>query len=436
MPRSRPTTTAPPPPARAQLGRNFHLLWAGEAISLLGTATTSVLLPLLAITHFEAGPGWMGLLTAAAWLPWLVIGLPAGAWLDRLDPRRVMIVADLGAATTLASVPISWALDLLSLPQLLAVELVGGVATVFFRTAYLKLLPSIVADAQLETANARLFGTESAMLVAGPGLAGVLTQVVTGATGIVISVIGFGVSAFCLWRIRVDPTTRPPATISDRLRTRIATGVTTVLGDRHLRVVMIVGGLSNFGLTGYSALLVLFLVRDLGLSSGRLGIVLMIGGVGGVIGALIAPTLARRLGSGRASTALFLVCGPSALLVGSPPDGEHAYLAGLGLLVVGMAVVGGNVIRGSWRQRYIPAHLMGRVITSMQVVNYGTMPVAGVVAGLLGHRIGVQPAILVLAGVHAVACLSILLTAYGRGRVLPEPPAGPGVGGAPEPQRT
>lgn len=425
MPASRTTATAPPPSRRPRLGRSFRLLWAGEGVSLLGTATTSVLLPLLAVTQFGAGPGWMGLLTAAAWLPWLLVGLPAGAWLDRLDPRRVMIAADLVAAVTLSTVPLAWALGLLKLPQLLVVALLGGVATVFFRTAYIKLLPLIVPSAHLETANARLLGTESAMQVAGPGLAGVLAQVVSAAAGLVLDVVGFLFSAWCLWRIRIDPAARRPTpSITDRLRTQIAAGVRVVLGDRHLRVLMVIGGMSNFGLTGYSALLVLFLVRGLGLSSGRLGVVLMIGSVGGVLGALVAPVLARRLGAGRASTLFFLVAGPSALLVGAPSDSEHAYLTSLGLFLVGMAVVGGNVIRGAWRQRYIPAHLMGRVVTTMQVVNYGTMPLAGVVAGLLGQRIGVQPAITVLAGVHACASLSVLLTSYGRGRDLPAAMAG------------
>jgi len=417
MPTTMPSTTL----TRSRLGTNFTLLWSGEGVSLLGTATTSVLLPLLAVTYFHAGPGWMGLLTAAAWLPWLLIGLPAGAWLDRLDPRAVMITADLVSAATLLSVPLGWWLGFLTLPQLLAVALLGGTATVFFRTGYLKLLPLIVPDQGLETANARLFGTQSATQVAGPGLAGLLAQLTSAAAGIVLDVVGFLASAFCLWRIQVDSSVRPDPDPVEPLRTRIAEGVRTVLDDRHLRSIMVVGGVSNFGLTGYAALLVLFLVDDLRLSSATLGLVLMIGSMGGLLGALVAPALARRIGTGRASTALFLFAGPSALLVGAPTDASHAHLTSSGLLLVGVAVVGGNVIRGAWRQRYVPAHLMGRVIATMQVVNYGTMPLAGLAAGALGDHLGVRPAILLLAGVHALACVSILFTRFGRGRTLPAP---------------
>jgi predicted MFS family arabinose efflux permease len=235
---------------------------------------------------------------------------------------------------------------------------------------------------------------------------------------VVGSVVGYAVSALCLARIRVPVASRPAAGV-ERLRTRIAQGVCTVLDDHHLRVLMIVGGVSNFGLTGYAALLVLFLVGDLGLPEVQLGLVMMLGGVGGLVGALVAPRLGRRLGTGRASTALLLVAGPAALLVGAPSSASQAYLTAAGLFLVGAAVVGGNVIRGAWRQRYVPAELMGRVMTTMQVVNYGTMPLAGLAAGLLGSRWGVQPAIMVLAGVHALGCLSILGTRLGRAVDLP-----------------
>ena len=137
------------------------------------------------------------------------------------------------------------------------------------------------------------------------------------------------------------------------------------------------------------------------------------------------PWLGRRLGTGRASTALLVVAGPAALLVGAPADAAQAYLTAVGLFLVGAAVVGGNVIRGAWRQRYVPAALMGRVMTTMQVVNYGTMPLAGLAAALLGSRWGVQPAIMALAGVHALGCLSILGTRLGRAADLPTWGPGP-----------
>jgi MFS family permease len=419
MPISSPTTHPAPSTARV----NFYRFWVGEGVSLFGTATSSVLLPLLAIEELGAGPQWMGLLSAAAWLPWLLIGLPAGAWVDRWPPRLVMIVANLVAAAALASIPAAWRFDVLSLVQLALVALAVGTTAVFFRTAYQRLLPTLVPPGQLENANARIFGTESAMQVAGPGFGGLLTQWGTAALGIVVDAFSYIVSACCLWRIRlprsVTRTTEhdPEEGLLDRIRA----GVRFVVRDQNLRVLLVIGGVSNFGLTGYAALLVLFLVSDLALPAGIVGTVLMIGSLGGVLGAGLAGPLSRRIGSGRASTVLLLIAGPSALLVGLPTTSGQVWLTAAGLVLVGAAVVAGNVIRGAWRMRYVPDTLLGRVVTSTHMINYGTMPFAGLLAGWLGAQVGVRVTILIMAGVVAVASSSVLLAGFGRRKELPEP---------------
>ena len=208
-------TTAPSAAPPIAGNRNFRLLWVGEGVSVLGSMTTSVVVPLVAVTVFDAGPGWMGLLTAAAWLPWLLIGLPAGAWVDRSDARRVMIAADLGAAAAIGSVPLAWALDLLTLPLLvLATRGVGGEG-VAPGSAAVPLVTRIVAEPDLARANARVVGTESAMQVLGPGLGGLLVAVFSAATAVLVDVVSFLVSAFCLHRM--DPRTmvaRAPAPAS------------------------------------------------------------------------------------------------------------------------------------------------------------------------------------------------------------------------------
>lgn len=404
--------------------RAFGLLWLGEGVSVVGNATTSTLLPLLAVTQLDAGPGWMGLIAAATWLPWLVIGLPAGAWVDRLPPRRVMIVANLVSAFALGSLPVAFALGVLTLSHIAVAGLVGGACTVFFRTAYQVFLPEVVPADQLESASARLFGTESAANVAGPGLGGLLAQWLTAAVGIALDAVTFLWSAACLWRIRLPRLTTTPAGPVEPLRARIREGVDLVRLDRYLPWFVGIGGLSNFGLTGYGALLVLFLVRDLHLTEAGVGAVLAMAGGGGVVGAVVAPSLSRRLGSGRASVVLLLLCGPAALLVGAGQPGWGAALSGAGGFLTGMFVVAGNVIRNAWRLRYVPAGLRGRVMTVMQVVNFGTMPLAGVVAGWLGGAIGVRETILVMAAVHCLASWSVMLSPMARMRELPTGPLG------------
>jgi predicted MFS family arabinose efflux permease len=415
--REHPNETAPDGPPRA--GRNFALLWAGESVSLVGNATTSLLVPVLAAVHLHAGAGWMGLLASAAWLPWLLIGLPAGAWVDRLEPRQVMIAADVGAAVALLVVPAMSAFGRLGLVELLGVTFAGGVCTVFFRAAYAKLLPRIVPAPALERANGRLFGSESAAQIAGPGLAGLITQVTSAVGGLCLDAVSFMVSAACLFRIHdAHPKPGQPERKTP-LRREIQAGIRHVYRDPNLRTITIIGGLSNFGLTGYGALLVLYFVHVLGVAPGAVGLMLALAGAGGLTGALVASPLARRIGTGRASSLLFLIAGASALLIPLPARHAQAPISIVGLALVGAAVIGGNVIRGAWRQRYVPESLMGRVITTSQVINYGTMPLAGLAAGWLGESIGIRATMLVMAGIHTASCLGAVVSPFGRARMLP-----------------
>lgn len=403
------TSTAPVADETPLLrNRNFNLLWFGEGVSVLGNTTTLVLLPLLAVLAFDAGAFQMGLLTAAGWLPWLVIGLPAGAWVDRLAPRSVMVVADLVAAATLLSVPVAWWAGVLTMPQLLAVALLNGACTVFFRTAYVGLVRQVAPAHQQESAFSRLFGTESAMQVAGPGIGGAMAQLMSAAGGLLLDVVSFLVSAVCLVRLRLPATARDTGEEdSESLGARIAAGIRYLARDRILRFFTVLGSISNFGLTGYGALLVVFMVRELGLGAGGVGVVMALGSVGGLLGALVATRVSARLGSARALIALQLLAGPPALLIPLATPGAGVAAMILGVLLVGLGVVAGNVIRNAWRNRYVPVTMVARQVTTTAVINYGSMPVAAVAAGALGEAIGLRGAIAAMAGVHALACLGI-----------------------------
>lgn len=403
-------------------GRGFGLLWFGEGVSLLGTATSSLLLPLLAISTLHVGATGLGLLTATTWLPWLIIGLPAGAWTDGWSARRTMLAADLVSAVAMGSIPIAAALHLLTLAQLYAVAATTGSAAVFFRATYPRLIGVVVAPEQYLAANARLTGTDELTKVAGPGLAGVLAQTLSAAAGVVVDALSYLVSAGCLSRIKLDSPGTPQR--HEPLRTRIRIGMRFVVRDRYLRWFAVIGGVSNFGLTGLETLLVLFLVRDAGLAPGAVGAVFMAGSTGGVLGAAIADRAARRLGTARATVA-FELGAIIVLLV--PFGGAGLALAPIVAAQIGVAgcVVGLNVIRAGWRLRYIPPALMGRVITSTQLVNFGTMPLAGVAASWLGSSFGLRVGIAVLAAIHAAGCLAILASPVRRLRDLPVAAAAP-----------
>lgn len=417
------STLAGPHTAVGSLSSNraFRLLWLGEGVSVLGNATSFVLLPLLAVVAFDAGPGAMGALATAAWLPWLLIGLPAGAWVDGWPARGVMIASDLVSAIAYASVPLAWWLGVLTFTQLLLVALLGGAATVFFRTAYSALLPQVVEPEHLEAANGRLFGTESAMQIAGPGVGGLLAQWFTAAFGILMDALSFLFSAACLWRI--GPSTAGPGIIAPTtaLRTRIAVGVSFVRRDPYLPWLTGIGGLANLGHTGLGALLILFLVRDLDLDPSGIGLVMAVGSSGGLLGAIVATRVSRRIGSGHASTLFMLGAGFPCLLVPLAGPGAGVVLVPLGLFLAGMFVVAGNVVRGAWRQRYVPMHLMGRVVTTTQLVNFGTMPIGGLLAGGLGATLGVRETLGVMAVVILAASLLFLLSPLRGLRDLPSP---------------
>lgn len=394
--------------------RNFGLLWSGEAVSLVGSATATFLLPLTAVLLLHAGAAWMGTLSAAAWLPWLLIGLPVGAWVDTRSARTVMILSNLAAMAVSATVPIGWLLGVLSLPQLLVVELLLGSCTVFFRAAYPSMIRDIVPAERLVSANARLTGTEAAIQVLGPGLGGLLST----ALAVVIQPITFAASIICLARIKTAPRPRP-VQAPDPLLARIRDGLSFVARDRYLRYLTISGGLCNFGLTGYQALLLLWLTRELHATAGTVGITLMIGSLGGLVGAVIAAPLARRLGGARATVVTQLILGPPCLLLGFAGPGSWKPYVLAAMVTVGMGAVVGNVIRGAWRQSYVPAELMGRVITASQLINFGTMPLAGAAAGFLGSRLGLHPTIMFMAAVNALAGLAILVSPFRRLKELP-----------------
>jgi predicted MFS family arabinose efflux permease len=407
------TTLAPPTTARARRGglfaqRDFRLLWIGETASALGSSVTSVALPLIALDVLHSGVVTISLLTAVAWLPWLVIGLPAGAWVDRLARRPLMMTCDAVSIALFASVPVAVWFGVLSTAQLLLVALLSGVAKVFFATAYRAYLPALVAPDDLVAGNARLQGAESAAQIGGPSLGGALAQLCGAATGLLADAASFAVSLLCLRRIRaVEPAQERRRRA---LRAEIAEGARFVRRDPLLLVLTLFGGAANFVLTGYNAILVAFLVRGVGLGAGAAGLLVALGGVGGVLGALVAPAISRALGSARALLVLKLSGPLFSLLIPFAARGPRLGIAAIGLVGMTFCIVGNNVINGGFVQRYCPAHLLGRVSTSIQVINFGAMPLGALAGGLLAEALGFRPALWLLLG-GFVAVSTMLLSA-------------------------
>lgn len=403
--------------------RDFRLFWLGQATSKFGSTITSVALPLVAIAGLDATTLQVALVQAAVWLPWLLIGLPAGAWVDRLPRRPVMIACDGVSMVLFLSVPIAAWLQVLTVAQLVVVALLAGTASVFFEAAYHVFLPSLLGPEQLAEGNAKLHGTEAAAHVAGPGVGGLLAQAFGAVTGVLADAASFAVSTLCLLslRHREAPVAVPAARRS--LRREIAEGLRFLVRDPYLRVLAATGAVCNLALVGYQSILLVFLIREVGVSAGTAGGLLAGMGLGGVVGALLAPRVARRLGSARGLLASHLGLLPCALLIPLTGPGPRLALLVLGGIAVGIGVAIGNVIIGSFRQRYTPRHLLGRVISSIHLINYGTIPVGALLAGVLGTTLGLRPTLWIATACTALSTLMLLIGPLRRHRDLPQRPA-------------
>ncbi|RZU77085.1 putative MFS family arabinose efflux permease [Micromonospora kangleipakensis] len=420
------TNRVPDPPVRPRGGlfrhRDFRLLWTAQAVSSVGSNVTTVALPLVALAVLDATTFQVAVLTAAAWLPWLLVGLPAGAWVDRLPRRPVMIVCDLASAVLFLSVPVAAVLGALTIGQLLAVALGGGLARVFFETADQAYLPTLLRPEEVPEANAKLQATQTASYVVGPGLAGLVAQLAGAVTALLLDALSFLVSAACLGRIRAVERPAPRLDGPPSLRREVAVGIRFVARDPYLRVLTLFGAASNIGLTGYQAVLVVFLVRSAGLPPGLVGLLIGLASLGGIVGATIATTVARRVGTARALLLAALVSGPPALLIPLAGPGLGMVWLLLGGVAVSLAVSVGNVVKGSFRQTYAPQALLGRVTVSMQLLNFGTIPLAAVLAGALGAAYGPGRAIWVMTGWLALTPLILLVGPLRRRRDLPAAP--------------
>jgi predicted MFS family arabinose efflux permease len=403
--------------------RDFRLLWIGQTTSRLGSSVTGVALPLVAVTTLGASIWQVALLTGAAWLPWVVIGLPAGAWVDRLPRRRVMVICDVISLLLFLSVPVAAWSGVLTVGYLLAVALGAGTASVFFQTAYQVYLPTLLTGAEVAEGNAKVQGTEAAAQIAGPGIAGLIAQLAGAAAALLVDAASFAVSAICVLAIRAREPHPAPGRRPTTLRREIGAGIRFLARDPYLRVLTVFGACSNVGLIGYQAILVVFLVRDVGVAPATVGGLVAAMGLGGVLGAAIATTVARRIGTARGLILFELLAAPCGLLTPLAGPGPRAALAAASGLIIATGVTVGNVLKNSFRQTYTPHHLLGRVTASMQLVNYGTIPLGALLSGALGTALGARPTMWIMTGGLATTGLILLLGPLRRRRNLPGRPA-------------
>lgn len=374
--------------------RDFRYLWAGEAVSDLGSAVSGVVLPLVAVVYLHTGAFAVGALAAAEWAPWLLIGLPAGVWVDRSRRRLLMLWCDVVRVIAIGSVPLAAGLGALTLGQLFAVALITGLATVIFQVAYQAYLPVLVDGTELAEANAKTQGTRAVAEVLGPGLAGLLVHLFRAPFALIADAASYLVSAVALVSIRSQEPRSEPA--ERNLRREIAEGARYVRADPLLRVMTIAPALANFFFTGFAAIEVLFLVRGVHLAPGTVGLIIGVVGLGSVLGAAIARPIGRAIGTARATWLSTAVTAPFGVLIAATTRGAGLafFVIGAVLLYTGILIY--NVTIGSFRQAYCPPQILGRVVASMRFVLFGVVPLGALVGGALASALGPRTAVLIL----------------------------------------
>ncbi|MCW2641805.1 MAG: major facilitator transporter [Dactylosporangium sp.] len=397
---------------------DFRQLFVADTISQLGTQVSILALPLVAVLALHAGPFEVGLLAACETAAFLLVGLPAGAWVDRMRRRNVLIVGDLGRAVVLGSVPVAWWLDVLTMPQLYAVGLLAGVFTVFFDVAYQSYLPHLVGRDNLVEGNAKLEAVRGVNQIAGPTAAGLVIQWLTAPVAVAVDAVSFVGSALFVGLIRKrepKPARKPDA----HLGREIGEGLRFVLGNRLLRSIAMCTGSSNLFSNISGAMLIVLFARDLRLSPGTIGLFFSFGAMGGLAGALVATRVAARIGQGPAIWIPIAVAGPFQLLVPIAQRGWLLWAAAFGYLVYGVAVVVYNITQVSFRQGLTPERLLGRMNATMRFLVWGTVPIGGLIGGVLGKYLGVREALWVAAIGGMFTFLPVFLSPLRTMRELP-----------------
>jgi MFS family permease len=376
---------------------DFLKLWSAQTVSQFGTQITLLGLPIIAAVVLGASPSQMGILSAAEYLPFLLFGLFAGVWVDRLPRRPILIWADIGRAVVLATIPAAAYLGVLRIEQLYVVGFLVGVGTVFFDVAYQSYLPSLVDRERMVEGNSKLEIGRSTAQVAGPGVAGGLIELLTAPIAILVDSLSFVLSAAMLVLIRT-PEPPPEGGAGERNVWReIGEGLGVVLKNPLLRPIAFCTATSNMFGNMLFAVFVLFATRELGLDAGALGIVFSIASAGALGGAILASRIAGALGVGPTILVGILCTGLGNLLITLlvQPGALAIPILGLGLALGFSGGMVYNITQVSLRQAITPHRLQGRMNASVRFMVWGTIPIGALIGGFLGEQIGLRSTMLV-----------------------------------------
>ncbi|GAA4080157.1 MFS transporter [Nonomuraea soli] len=394
---------------------DFRNLWLAQSVSLVGTQVTLLAFPLAALL-LGGSALEVSLLAAVEFVPVLLLGLPVGAWVERLPLRPVLIASDLIRAGALAVVPLAYVMDMLTMPLLYGVAFMIGLATLFFDVAHLSYLPDLVTEEQLTDGNAKLETSRSLSQLAGPGLGGGLVQFLTAPVAIALDSLTYLASALFLTRIS-KPSRPPQPTGEGGLGRQISEGLRFVAGHRLLRPLMLSAAAAELAFAAVLALQVVYAVQVLHLSAGMIGLALAVGNAGGLIGALLAGKAVERYGPGPVIVGSIAMFAAGAAML--PMSGEVVLFGG-GLFVVYLGVVLFNVVQVTLCQTATPPGLLGRMNATFRFVTWGMVPLGAALGGLLVAPLGLRGVLWMAAAITALSIVPPVMSAVRTLRAYPE----------------
>lgn len=390
---------------RHRLGSEFRALWTAAAVSNLGDGLRVAALPLLAAT-ITRDPAQIAAVVAAIWLPWVLIGLYAGALVDRVDRAALVRNVQLGRLIVAAALGILVLTQRGSMPVIYAAAFLIGVGEVLVEPTLQSLVPRVVARDDLERANSRLIAAETAgNELLGPPV-GALLFTLLPAAPFLIDAASYGASATALQRLtkRLPPQRRLRIPLR-RITGEVVDGLRWLRAHSYLRAITVWGGVFNIGSTAAYSLLVLFALDVLGVGELGYGLLLSVVAVGGLAGTAVASPLAARVGRGRAILIGAAGSGVTVSIVGMIDD---AYGAAALLCVGSCAGVVVNIIGRALRQAMVPDALLGRVTSSGRVVVYGGMPLGAALGGWIGRTLGLRAAFVIGGVIMTAISLAII----------------------------
>ena len=392
-----------PKPTRLWGNRNWLLLWSGQLVSVVGTQVSQLAYPLLMLALTKS-PAQAGFISASRTLPYLLLGLPAGALVDRWNRKRLMIVCDAGRALALGSIPLALALGRLTLAQLYIVALLEGVLNVFFNLAETAALTRVVTRDQIPAATTLNEVTLSTGSMLGPALGGLIFAIGQG-FAFLADAVSYAVSVVSVWFIRAELSASQAAG-RNRLVDDIRAGVVWLWRHPLLRLLALITGGTVMIESGYM-LVVIILAERMGASSAVTGLVLGAGGVGSIVGAVLSGPAMRRLTFGQIAMGVHWIWALLLPLYALAPN--PLALAAITAAAYGITPIF-FVAQYSYRLSNIPDELQGRVNGVFRLLQFGGQPLGLALAGLLSQVIGPVRTVLVFAALLALLALATTLS--------------------------